>query len=49
MPTETTTPTITPVQPKTNPNEQPWTEIYTQPIEICPQQVRELASPDVEP
>ncbi|GEM_PF-3190211 len=27
----------------------PWPERYTDPIHICPQQKRELASPDVAP
>lgn len=42
----TTTPAVTPV---ITPAETPWQEEYTSPDEICPQQHRELASPDVEP
>lgn len=49
MPQTVTTPVISPTSPSTNPDSQPWTETYTEPNEICPQQVRELASPDVEP
>lgn len=48
MPTSTpvTTPTTTPIE---NPDSTPWWERHTMPGEICPQQVREGASPDVEP
>jgi hypothetical protein len=46
MPQTKTIPEIeTPVKPR----EVPWQEEYTDPWEICPQQKRELASPDVEP
>ena len=49
MPT-TTTPVTTPTQtPLDNPSDNPWQEEYTDPTEICPQQHRELASPDVMP
>lgn len=41
----TTTPTV--VTPGTSP--QPFQETYTSPEETCPQQHRELASPDIEP
>lgn len=44
MPSPTQTPTTTPV---INPNESPWHEEYTDPGRICPQQHRELASPDI--
>ena len=46
MPTQspTTTPTVT---PSTTPT--PWQEQFTSPDEICDQQKRELASPDIEP
>lgn len=44
----TTTPVTTPtIAPTTQPT--PWTETYTDPTRICPQQRREGASPDVEP
>jgi hypothetical protein len=48
MPTQApvTTPVITPT---TNPDASPLWETYTSPDRICPQQVREGASPDVEP
>jgi hypothetical protein len=46
MPTTTTTPTIAPA---TSPDAAPWRETHVSPDEICPQQQRELASPDVEP
>jgi hypothetical protein len=42
----TTTPTTTPT---ISPDTQPWHETYTSPDRICPQQVREGASPDIEP
>lgn len=45
MPTITTTPTTT--TPATQPV--PWTETYTDPAIICPQQRRETAAPGVEP
>ena len=38
----TTTPTI-------NPDADPWRETYTDPWEVCPQQTREVSSPDVAP
>lgn len=40
----TTTPTITP-----SPDADPWQETYTDPERICPQQTRELGSPDIAP
>lgn len=46
MPSTTTTPVTTPT---VSPSTTPWRETYTSPEEICPQQHRELASPDVEP
>lgn len=46
MPTTTKTPVKTPTE---SPAAVPWRETYTSPDEICPQQHRELASPDVEP
>jgi hypothetical protein len=42
----TTTPTTTPT---VSPSESPWRETYTDPWRICPQQTRELGSPDIEP
>ncbi len=47
MPAPTTTPVRTPVEPK--PEERPWQEQFTDPWEICPQQVREVGSPDIAP
>lgn len=48
MPAPTTTPVTTPtITP--GPAESPLWETYTDPTEICPQQRREGASPDVEP
>jgi len=46
MPTPVQTPVTTPV---ISPSESPWTEQWTSPDEICPQQVRELGSPDCAP
>jgi len=46
MPTPVQTPVTTPV---ISPSESPWTEQWTSPDEICPQQVRELISPEVSP
>ena len=46
MPSPVTTPTTTPV---ISPSEQPWQEQFTSPDEVCDQQVREVASPDVMP
>ena len=46
----TATPTTTPVEtPTVAPNVTPWPERFTDPIHVCPQQRRELASPDVLP
>jgi len=44
-------PVITPVKttPGVEPSEAPWHERYTDPSRICPQQVREGGSPDLEP
>ena len=43
-------PTTTPVTtPTPTPTEKPWREQFTDPREICDQQHRELASPDVAP
>mgnify|MGYP000863921278 CR=1 FL=1 len=44
-----TTPITTPVIPGTSPETTPWREVYTDPSRICPQQTRELGSPDIEP
>ncbi len=45
-----TTPVETPVRtPSVEPSPSIWPERYTDPIHICPQQKRELTSPDVEP
>lgn len=38
------TPVVTPTPAST-----PWPERYTNPIHICPQQRREMTSPDVAP
>jgi hypothetical protein len=46
MPNPTTTPTTTPT---TAPSTTPFPERHTDPWEICPQQQRELGSPDVQP
>ena len=46
MPGPTQTPTTTPV---INPSESPWQESWTSPDEVCDQQSKELASPDVAP
>lgn len=44
----TTTPVITPtIAPTTTPH--PWQEESTDPWETCPEQKRELGSPDVSP
>lgn len=46
----TTTPTQTPVEaPRIDPGPLAWPERFTDPIHICPQQKRELTSPDVAP
>jgi len=47
MPAPTTTPTTPVITPGTSPH--PWQETYTDPAEICPNQRRETASPDIEP
>jgi hypothetical protein len=45
-----TAPIETPVRtPSIDPNPAPWPERFTDPIHICPQQKRELTSPDVAP
>lgn len=46
-----TDPTIAPTKtnPVTEPVEAPWQEEFTDPAEICPQQVREVSSPDIAP
>lgn len=46
MPSPVQTPVTTPV---ISPSEQPWREEFTSPDEICPQQTRELGSPDIQP
>jgi hypothetical protein len=46
MPSTRTLPE-TPV--RTRPDTMPWTERYTDPERICPQQRRETSSPDIEP
>lgn len=50
MPRQVTTPTrTTPFSPVRQPNPAPWPERYTSPDEICPQQRREIISPDIAP
>lgn len=54
MPNATNTPAsapvITPTQtPTVAPDAVPWPQRFTDPIQICPQQKRELTSPDVAP
>jgi hypothetical protein len=48
MPVSTSTPVTTPtITPATTPT--PWRERFTSPDELCPQQHRELGSPDISP
>lgn len=47
--TVTTPERTTPVIPTRSPDEGPWPQRFTSPDEICPQQRREIASPDVAP
>jgi hypothetical protein len=52
MPTTLTSPITLPTTappPVTSPTEAPWPQRFTVPIHICPQQRRELTSPDVAP
>ena len=52
QPAPTIAPTRTPVTPFTperDPDHTPWPERYTDPDRICPQQRREMPSPDVAP
>jgi len=45
-----TAPTRNPVEvPRIDPEVAPWPQRYTDPIHICPQQKREMTSPDIEP
>src|SRR5437773_1430199 len=47
MPTTVPTPTrTTPLSPTRQPDAVPWPQRFTSPDEICPQQRREIASPD---
>lgn len=49
MPT-ITEPIVTPVMPvRVEPEADPWSKRFTDPIHICPQQKREFTSPDVMP
>lgn len=46
----TSAPTEAPVRtPSIEPAPAPWPERFTDPIHICPQQKREMTSPDVAP